>query len=115
MLFDPEREARQLFELGKPNLKALSYALRHRELWPECFNWDFCDCKTCAMGLAYCLWVEIDAPIMFFVCKHLGLAPLMASKLFLGHNYFYGRQIPYDNITPEMVADAIDAYLGGLI
>lgn len=100
-----------LKETNKPSLERLSYILRHKELWPEGFEWDFSSCRQCAMGMARDLWwrgentgvVEIadkfDLP--FSVSKMMFLAP--AKK-------WYGRS-SMRAVTPKMVADRIDAYL----
>jgi hypothetical protein len=34
-----------------PSLESLSYILRHREWWPDGFEWDFQACSGCAIGL----------------------------------------------------------------
>jgi len=45
-------------DLSHPSGAGLSYLLRHRELWPKGFNWDYGNFKTCAIGLAQEVWVE---------------------------------------------------------
>ena len=35
----------------EPSLTNLAFVLRHKELWPENFVWDFRYCETCAIGL----------------------------------------------------------------
>src|SRR5947209_5961222 len=41
---------------GTPSLAALAHVLRHRELWPADFRWNFAYSHQCAMGLAHRLW-----------------------------------------------------------
>ena len=43
-----------------PSLKNLSYILRHREWWPDGFEWDYRYCASCAIGLCEKLWGIID-------------------------------------------------------
>lgn len=42
--------------LKKPSLKGLAYLLRHKELWPEGFEWRWDSSLTCAIGLARQYW-----------------------------------------------------------
>ena len=116
MLANPEWEKEQLFDLTKPSLKGLAYILRHKELWPKKFRWDFAVCERCAMGMAVKLWnyktyyghvaatankfrISIpDARAMF--CYESPYMPMDEN----------GNRLP-GNVTPEMVADRIDKYL----
>lgn len=111
-----------LRDLGKPSLHALSYCLRHPDTWPEGFYWDFADCQQCAMGLAHELWSAIpsvdrrDGPSV--MARTFAMPYEQAERIFLGEAYrtehLFGiltRYPGHDNITPEMVANAIDAYL----
>ena len=96
-------------DLTTPTLARLAWLLRHKEAWPEGFEWDFGDCFRCGMGLAAQLW---DA------CAFDLTLSLSAGQAVIW-------DIPYDEanriflvgasnstwITPEMVADRIDAYL----
>lgn len=118
MLYNPtwhESPTSPAPDLRKPSLAGLSYLLRHRELWPAGFSWNFSGCHSCAMGLAHRTWANSlwrrfttglrypDAPSMqrvFGISEHNTL-----------QFFYYG----YDtaSVTPEMVADKIDAYLAG--
>lgn len=128
-------------DLNKPSLHALSYALRHPDTWPKGFVWDYQHCNKCAMGLANVLWKlsfpkdmgqpntgsSVMAKIM-----HIGFKE--AQDIFFDANlkrqfikeeiiktgvFGWGRPIirkvkvapERELITPEMVADDIDAYL----
>ena len=96
-------------DLTTPTLAGLAWLLRHKEAWPEGFEWDFDDCFRCGMGLAAQLW---DA------CAFDLTLSLSAGQAVIW-------DIPYDEanriflvgasnstwITTEMVADRIDAYL----
>lgn len=97
-----------------PSLEALSYALRHQETWPVGFEWDYSTCDTCAMGLTAQLWSAatlppnaIDVPLWAFV--HFRMPSAVSKGIFL--RLGQRRDVRDANITPEHVADAIDAYL----
>jgi hypothetical protein len=38
--------------LARKVMETLSYLLRHKELWPTDFAWDYSKCENCAIGLA---------------------------------------------------------------
>jgi hypothetical protein len=98
-------------DLSRPSLAGLSYALRHRETWPEKFRWYYGHCPTCAMGLAVVLWNQIEEPSTDETAKAFGIYENTAAKLFL---YLPDNiNVPLWNITPDHVADAIDEYLAG--
>jgi hypothetical protein len=94
-------------------LEGLAFALRHRELWPVGFEWNYKECKKCAMGLAYRLW---DLGHYGNACTY-GLVETCGQE----HNtekfrdifVRLGADVPggMSDITPEHVADAIDRYL----
>lgn len=110
-----EQEA--LFNIGTPSLKNLSHILRHKELWPEGFRWNYRQCTTCAMGIAHELWIQkfnekpYSTPMAFYnmTCKFKIPHPCAASIFLDAHmaNNVSNRS----KVTPEMVADQIDAYL----
>lgn len=95
--------------LERPSLEGLAYALRHREVWPKGFGWSYLECNHCAMGLACQLWREVSIPTLGYVKDPLDIEQEDAERLFIG----LGRaiNIPMRNVTPEHVADAIDALL----
>ena len=113
-------EAEQLFvDLDKPSLQGLSYVLRHKELWPEGFEWNYRDCRRCAMGLAVELWQEVkwhwedgernNITSPEIMAKAFPIEKIAAHEIFCGaayvHNIYMGK------VRPAMVADDIDAYL----
>lgn len=114
--------------LGAPSLDGLAYALRHPETWPKGFVWDFNECSRCAMGLAHALWG--DAPVngnndawTSASARLLAVPYEEADRIFYWEGYqqvrpkkFLGIKIgsvvvDADNVTPGMVADAIDTYI----
>lgn len=125
-------ESQALFhDLDKPSLHALSYSLRHPDTWPQGFVWDFNKCDQCAMGLAHQLWKgtvpAVGRASGPSVMAHEFAMPFGAAKsIFLGNmdwlpkdsiseGRFWSRKTysraNHDRVTPEMVADQIDAYL----
>jgi ribosomal protein S19E (S16A) len=90
-----------------PNLQNLATVLRHREMWPTDFDWFYWDCSTCAMGLARRLGMISDYGTGT-VCEEFGIPHDVVNRIFLA------AEIECDegeDVTPEHVADAIDAYL----
>jgi hypothetical protein len=93
---------------------------------PEGFEWDFSvildkgDCGTagCALGLAYFVLPEFARLVgetpgsiilnYFSVGRFFGLDKSQIDRIFYNHDLFYGCK--YD-ITPRMVADALEATL----
>lgn len=96
----------------KPTLESLSYLLRHEEMWPAGFKWNFGHCDTCAMGMIVRLVggrpEEADRhEIEQTVDKTLGISRTERS-------YLFDRRAIEDlggNATPTQIADRIDAYL----
>lgn len=109
-------------DLAQPSLRALSFILRHPQLWPKDFRWEFRECTNCAMALAARFWAMRDyipdshlAPHQ--IAKAFNIPPIVARSLFVGENvygldYEYRPGIHNKTVTPEHVADAIDQFLG---
>lgn len=92
------------------NLAGLSYALRHPEVWPAGFVWDYSRCSHCAIGLAMELFSDNRAwstVILNEIIPGWHFDPRI-SKIFMNLNK---KSCPMKDITPENVADAIDHYL----
>jgi hypothetical protein len=95
----------------EPTLRNLSLVLRHEELWPPGFKWDYSDCAGCALGLVSQMWragfgiiTSIPEEARFFqIPRHI------AMKIFYCLHY-HSRKSRQD-ITPTDVADVIDAWL----
>jgi hypothetical protein len=102
-------------------LAELSRVLRNRQEWPADFEWDYSQCETCAMGLAFRLLDETLPPEMEFLWVgapemsiRLGISVGAAENLFFGGvSLFRDGVRDLSDITPIHVADAIDAYLAG--
>jgi hypothetical protein len=91
-----------------PNLQNLATVLRHREMWPTGFKWDYSSCLTCAMGLAWRLSMISDCCTLS-AAEEFGIPFDVATRIFLLLTIECGGG---KNVTPEHVADAIDAYVG---
>lgn len=105
-------EDRVLVDLSKPSLQALSHLLRHKELWPDGFEWDYRRCSTCAIGLSRELWDRKNIKrftLMLDIELMLGIDLNDANHFFVESHY--SRRIPKGDVTPEMVSDDIDHYL----
>ena len=96
-------------DISRPSLEALSYVLRRRELWPAGFTWDFRHNCGCGMGMAQRMWCDKD---LLAVTDLLQIPSRVAVKLFTMRGYIGRSDLSGCAVTPEMVADKIDAYLG---
>jgi hypothetical protein len=101
MLADPK------WDLDKPSLRGLAYVLRHPELWPSDFVWEFSDCDACAMGLAFRLWDLGEHPWSFSMTEHFPISEQTSIELFT-----YSSTDVRGYIPPEEIAARIEAYLG---
>jgi hypothetical protein len=130
-------ETRALFggDISKPSLATLSAALRHPETWPKGFYWNYNECHTCAHGLALALWTgtmeDVDDlnisnnayiddaylnAVASIMAKTFAMPYKDAERIFIEsggrkiRKYLFLTRRDRD-ITPEMVADDIDAFL----
>ncbi len=102
-----DAEVRALsLSMDRPSLTGLAHVLRHPEMWPADFRWDYTDCANCGIGLSRQLWTEAaDKPLnavfsidekttqaLFYEVRKRGFAEMSAT-------------------SAVNVADAIDAYL----
>ncbi len=86
-------------DLTHPSWEGISYLLRHKELWPANFQWNFCGSSQCAIGLSYKIWGTHMDPI--------GECGDTFNPYAMGEH----APVPDRKVTPEMVADKIDDYL----
>lgn len=99
-----------------PSLENLSYILRHREWWPEGFEWGFAECRTCAIGLCQELWGhnpnrffpevdpfdhQLNPSYRHIFCDSRGKGGILSWII----------KPEMSDVTPEQVADQIDRYL----
>jgi hypothetical protein len=98
-----------------PSLENLSYILRHREWWPDGFEWYFPYSSHCAMGLCERLWgVDVQSIVSPYAWRgEVGaIFCLPSGKGGWLRRLFGGWGINgMSSVTPEMVADHIDRYL----
>lgn len=97
------------FEPVKPaSLADFAHKLRHPEMWPEDFIFNFIYEDTCARGLAYVLGM-VDQPTTEGMMKAFGISRKDARQLFnAGYAYAYLGRI---EITAVTIADRIDAFI----
>lgn len=103
-------------DIERPNLVALSYALRHPDTWPQDFVWNYNECDQCAMALACELWPNLEQPnesdflkTKTWISRVFAMSYRTAENIFLKlHMKLSGNAL---DVTPDDVADAIDAYL----
>jgi hypothetical protein len=90
-----------------PTLENLATVLRHRQMWPEGFEWDYRCCESCALGLAWRLGM-ISLDTIHTAAEEFDIPYYVAMRIFL---LLAAKCGGMRDITPEHVADAIDAYL----
>lgn len=97
----------------KPTLKDLAHVLRHKELWPKFFEWDFRYCSTCAIGLCQLLYGVTPGMLTDFSNDFTGedVTDIFTSPVFGFKHLFQSRETRMQLVTPEIVAQRIDAYL----
>jgi len=93
-------------DLSMPTLEGLSWLLRHKEAWPQGFEWDYGDCEHCAMGFACQLWDSVHFPCTYEMASIFDMSPRQAMDIFV-----WLRPGFEEHITPEHVAAAIDTHL----
>ena len=116
-------------DLNRPSLHALSYVLRQPHMWPRNFHWNYSNCETCAMGLAHLLWHSIPSATQedgaSIMAREFAIPFGISRSIFLGGTWtpikievtgalWWKQEIHsynFERVTPEMVADQIDAYL----
>jgi hypothetical protein len=96
-----------------PSLRNLAYVLRHEELWPTGFTWNYRYTDCCGMGISQLLWgVDVGClPDVYTYFRgdlvyNLFCKPLSWFKM--PFRTYHARMVA---VTPEMVADRIDRYL----
>lgn len=89
-----------------PTLRDLSHLLRHKEEWPEGFIWDYTNRETCAVELAN-LKFGLNLPDGEKLEEIFDISSEERDNIFIHAAYFYLEDTR--KITPEQVADVIDA------
>lgn len=114
-------------DLSEPSLPGLSWLLRHKEAWPSNHTWDFnfvtrqtrCGTAGCALGLAAERWYVGRRFLLSDLCCRFGMEGGNFNEIFgvvspgpnepINYSPYYRKD--RDLVSPEEVADAIDAYL----
>lgn len=104
----------------EPSLPNLSYVLRHKEYWPEGFEWDYRYPSSCAIGLCEELYgqrvSQLDGSLEISVGSVRGEGNSF-SDIFCNTRETYRVfgfslwPLVHSDITPEIVADRIDRWL----
>lgn len=100
-------------DLSKPSIAGLAYALRHREIWPKGFKWDFPQPDGCAIGLGGRLWGFHGSQWLSLAC---GISEEDRQVIFFAGNgrkrsvldKVFGR---YSEPTPEDIAARLEALI----
>lgn len=95
-----------------PSLTLLAEILRDRSRWPEGFVWNYSYCDTCAFGMAQRLWGLVSNRndwISEIASGWFGISESVAADIFVDASR--DLRISQQEVTPEHVADAIDAHL----
>ena len=92
-------------DFNEPSLTSAIALLRDRTQWPPDFGpWGFAQACTCAMGLFNKKWgtqrYVLDADS---TADLIGINHSAATKIFINS------EKPYDTITPEDIADKLEA------
>jgi hypothetical protein len=98
----------QLPDISTPTVANLVWVLRHREVWPQGFQWNYGDCDHCAMGLAARLWSEIVSANTYTLAVALNITHFQSQEAFL--NACLDKHMR--DISPDDVADMLEQISG---
>lgn len=109
-------------DLSKPSVEGLIWLLRHKEAWPEDFEWDYVAPEKCGAGLGICIWkTHLRADITNFCMSFLGMPEDTVYDIFWRAPRTLGRVGPeasllslaaaYNSITPEDIATLLEQYI----
>lgn len=87
--------------------KSFAMVLRHPELWPVGFRWNYTHSRTCAMGLCSALGYIKD-PQQWLAQRFLGLTDREAEEVFIHANAYRDPHVSWLFTTPEMVAEVLE-------
>lgn len=85
-------------DITKPSLANLAYVLRHEEVWPKKFKWNFGNPEKCAMGLAAKLWG--GSSNIIDIAKLFGISCSQAGTFFI-----------WGSVKPKDIAKHIKEHL----
>lgn len=99
----------------RTQLEDLSRRLRDRSTWPPGFRWDFSECQTCAMALLLGDNMPRTELVGAAVARHLNIdredvLEMFGTEVAL-RNFGSASERCMAAVTPEMVAEGIDAWL----
>ena len=89
-------------------VRKLSFILRNRALWPKGFEWDYRNCRDCAMGLAFELGMTSKRATLAMGGR-FNMSIEDAQNIFIYAGQSTLTKLMQD-VTPEDIADLLDAY-----
>lgn len=91
----------------------LAALLRDRSRWPDGFEWDFYDCRTCAMGLSQKTWKpeREKNPTVASTAALIGISVEKAHEIFAARPsvVWYNNGPRRLGVTPEDIAADLEA------
>lgn len=87
---------------AEPSFTELARILRHKEEWPEGFEWDYRYGRSCAIGLADRLWGPQ---------RRFRIPAEIYAGVYCPQRWYGWLCPPTAQPKPEWVADAIDRYI----
>ena len=111
------------FARGRQGLRNLAYVLRNPVLWPQGHEWDYstvlsnapCGTAGCAIGIARMVWPGFPLPLEHQAdwcpqaASFFGMKQRTFEEIFISARKHDCDD--WEEVTPVMVADAIDSYL----
>lgn len=104
MFISEFQERKEVIDLSRPSVRGLAYLLRHSELWPKGFEFNYLSQVTCAIGLAATYWHLRD---FTSVCttEALGLSNGAARAIFMSRS-----SSGFRGHSPLDIAETLDQY-----
>ena len=90
-------------DISAPTIANLAYVLRHKEEWPDDFEWDFSSHYTCALGLLSKKWGDGELLATWRAAPMLGVNVRDINSIFLDENK------DGTEILPEHIAARLEA------
>jgi hypothetical protein len=110
MLYNPNWDKP---DLSNPSIPGLAYLLRHQELWPRGFKWNYRCVNHCAIGLATAQWEQLEKHGIYTTAnrmdpemRHHTIHELFCHPLDVRHG-------GWEATTPIIIADRLDRYVAG--
>lgn len=95
------RDRLRVLNNNHPTTADLAYLLRHRELWPKDFKWDYTSRSCCAIGLFHAVWPNENMGWLKLSDRQFTAIFYSAGEL--SYSYHWAET------TPEWVAEQLEA------